>query len=167
MHKKKLILIVGLPGTGKTTLARALAAAIGAKHLNSDIVRHDAGRRGQYDAMSKAVNYNEMKNRTEGYLKNHQSVIIDATFYKNIFRQPYQLMGEKYNAEVKWIEIRANEETIRERVGKKRKYSEADFEVYKRIKEDYEPLGMANLILWSDQLSVDEMAAQVVEFLKL
>ena len=167
MLTRKLILVVGLPGTGKTTFARALSTAIGAKHLNSDIVRHDTGKRGHYDTASKAAIYNEMLNRTEDYLKNHQQVVIDATFYKNIFRRPYQLLEGKYDAELKWIEIKADEDLIQQRVSKKREYSEADFEVYKKIKKDYEPLEMAHLVLWSDQLSVDEMVEQAKIFLTL
>ena len=160
-------MVVGLPGTGKTTFARALSTAIDAKHLNSDIVRHDAGKRGHYDTASKAAIYNEMLNRTEDYLKNHQEVVIDATFYKNIFRKPYQLLAKKYDVDIKWIEIKADEDIIKQRVSKKREFSEADYEVYRRIKEDYEPLEMAHLILWSDQLSVEEMIFQTKEFLKL
>ncbi len=160
-------MVVGLPGTGKTTFARAFSSAIDAKHLNSDIVRHDAGKRGHYDTASKAAIYNEMLNRTEDYLKNHQEVVIDATFYKNIFRKPYQLLGKKYDVEVKWIEIKAEEEIIKKRVSKKREYSEADFKVYKKIKEDYEPLEMAHLVLWSDQLSVEEMVQEAQRFLEL
>lgn len=166
MYIRKLILVVGLPGTGKTTFARALSTAIEARHLNSDIVRHDAGKRGHYDSASKAAIYNEMLGRTEDFLKNHQPVVIDATFYKNIFRSPYQLLGEKYDVDVKWIEIKADEEIIKERVNKKREYSEADFEVYKRIKKDYEPLEMTHLILWSDQLSVEEMVSKAKAYLK-
>ena len=167
MSKRKLIIIVGLPGTGKTTFARELASVIGAEHLNSDIVRQVAGRRGHYDAVSKAANYNEMLTRTEEFLKKSKTVVIDATFYKNIFRKPYQLLGERYEADIKWIEIRADEEIIKERISKKRKYSDADFEVYKRIKEDYEPLSAAKLILWSDQLSVEEMVGQAKVYLEL
>ena len=137
MHTGELILVVGLPGTGKTTFAYALSKAISAKHLNSDIMRHDIGKRRQYDTASKAIIYNEMLNRTENFLKNHQKVIVDATFYKNIFRKPYELLSEKYNTEIKWIEIKASEEVIEKRVNKKREYSEADFEVYKKIKKDY------------------------------
>ncbi|MEZ4931816.1 MAG: AAA family ATPase [Saprospiraceae bacterium] len=166
MYIRKLILVVGLPGTGKTTFARALSTAIGARHLNSDIIRHDAGERGHYDMASKAAIYDEMLNRTESFLKNRQPVVIDATFYKNIFRKPYQLLGEKYDVDVKWIEIKADEEIIKERVNKKREYSEADFEVYKKIKEDYEPLEMPHLILWSGLLTVEEMVFRAKEYLK-
>ena len=34
------ILIMGLPGSGKTTLAQALAKKIGAVHINADIMRN-------------------------------------------------------------------------------------------------------------------------------
>ncbi len=166
MQIRKLILVVGLPGTGKTTFASALASAIDAKHLNSDMVRHDAGKRGHYDTASKAAVYNELINRTESYLKNHQQVIVDATFYKNKFREPYIKLCEKYGVEIKWIEIKADEEVIKKRVSKKRTYSEADFEVYKKIKEDYEPLEMPQFILWSDQLTLNEMVWQAQGYLK-
>ena len=38
----KIILIMGLPGAGKTTLADALAKKIKAKRLNADEVRKEA-----------------------------------------------------------------------------------------------------------------------------
>jgi len=38
----KIILIMGLPGSGKTTLASELAALINAKRINADEVRKDA-----------------------------------------------------------------------------------------------------------------------------
>ncbi len=167
MRKKKLILVMGLPGSGKTTFATALATAIGAKHLNSDMVRHDAGKRGHYDTASKAAVYNEMIHRTAEYLESGQQVVVDATFYKNKFREPYLKLGKKHGAEIKWIEIKADEETIKKRISKKRKYSEADFEVYKKIKKNYEPLEMPHLVLWSDQMTLDEMMAKAVEGLKL
>ena len=42
MHKK--ILIMGLPGAGKTTLARQLAPRLNAVHYNADDVRANVNR---------------------------------------------------------------------------------------------------------------------------
>lgn len=42
MHRK--ILIMGLPGAGKTTLATALTPRLSAVHLNADEFRHHANR---------------------------------------------------------------------------------------------------------------------------
>lgn len=39
MNKLKKILIMGLPGSGKTTLAKALSAELNAVHLNADEIR--------------------------------------------------------------------------------------------------------------------------------
>lgn len=38
MHNRR-ILVMGLPGSGKTTLAKTLSTIIGAQHLNADAIR--------------------------------------------------------------------------------------------------------------------------------
>ena len=44
MLNSKKLLIMGLPGAGKTTLARALSPLIGAVHFNADAVRANISR---------------------------------------------------------------------------------------------------------------------------
>ena len=44
-----LLVVFGLPGTGKTTFARALAARLGLPHFNTDIIRAELGRKQQYE----------------------------------------------------------------------------------------------------------------------
>lgn len=64
MSTRKLVLVVGLPGTGKSTFSRALAAELGARHLNSDVIRVETGLRGKYTPEDKAKVYEELRKRT-------------------------------------------------------------------------------------------------------
>ena len=67
----KIILIMGLPGSGKTTLANELGPMLNAKRLNADEVRKEAndwdfseeGRKKQSIRMAKIA----MKKKEEGY----------------------------------------------------------------------------------------------------
>jgi len=67
----KIILIMGLPGSGKTTLASALAPLINAKRINADEVRKEAddwdfseeGRKRQSKRMADLAN----KKKQEGH----------------------------------------------------------------------------------------------------
>jgi len=160
-----LVIITGLPGTGKTTLARQLAANFDAVHLNTDIIRTTLNLRGQYDPATKEKVYAEMLFQTEKVLKNQGRVVVDATFYKEALRAPYRALGRQYFQRMYWIEVQADETIIKERVEKKRQYSEADFEVYQAIKAIYEPLRDRHLILHTDQQSLEEMVERVWQYL--
>jgi predicted kinase len=152
-----LIIISGLPGTGKTSFAEALARKLKIAHLNSDKVRDSMGRRGHYDRETKRLIYETLLQTAENYLKAGQDVIVDATFYKKSYRELYQKLARDYQAPLKWIALTAQESTIKKRVQTKRVYSEADFEVYQKIKATYEPLTIEHLVLSSDRNSISEM----------
>jgi len=160
-----LVIVTGLPGTGKTTLARQLAANFDAVHLNTDIIRAALGLRGQYDQATKEKVYAEMLLQTEKVLKNQGRVVVDATFYKEALRAPYRALEKQYFQRMYWIEVQAEEAVIKERVNKKRTYSEADFEVYQAVKVMYEPLKDPHLVLHTDQQSLGEMIERVWQYL--
>lgn len=153
----RLILVFGLPGSGKTTFADALAVARGSSHYNSDIMRAQLGLRGQYDRESKSSVYKRLLERVEQHLQEGKEVIVDATFYLEALREPFVKLAQKTGAAIFWIEVRARPEVIRKRVRKKRVFSEADFSVYEKVKNAFEPLEDAHLTLDSDVLSLEEM----------
>lgn len=161
-----LIIVSGLPGTGKTTFARALADRLQVVHLNSDMLRDELGKRGQYDAESKSLIYREMLERVRQYWEKGETVVVDATFYQDSHRQPYLDLTGSQPESLRWIELEAEEEIIRERVSRKRAYSEADFSVYKQIKQIYEPLRIPHLVLPSGRLSVAAMIDRAIPYLK-
>lgn len=163
--QSKLVLVAGLPGCGKTTFSAALADEIGALHLNSDKVRIEIGKTGRYDEATKASVYEELLHRMEAGLSAGKMVIVDATFYKKELWLPFSQIAEKLKAPVYWIEIKAGEDVIRARIGQKRSFSEANFEVYLKIKVEAEPLEMERLVLWSDRLTLEEMTREAKTYL--
>ena len=161
----QLIMVVGLPGTGKTYFAQILSESTGAWHLNSDKVRYFMGLQGQYNDTSKAQVYQELLERAEKLLKEKHAVIVDATLYKRTLRQPYIDLANKLKVPIFWIEMQAHEAIVKERVSKKRAFSEADFTVYKNIKTSYEPLIGNYLALASDRMSHQEMISKTIHYL--
>jgi hypothetical protein len=88
----RLLLVGGLPGTGKSTLARRLAARSGAALVCSDVVRKEiagldpsaampaAYAEGIYAPDWTAATYRELLARGQGLLERGESVILDASF---------------------------------------------------------------------------------------
>ena len=84
-------------------------------------------------------------------------LFVDATFYRQELRRQFEDLAKAEKRPFHWIQIQADEALIRERVSKKRAHSEADFEIYKKVKTQYEPLQHHHLVLWSTNNNLDEM----------
>ncbi|MBT8184076.1 MAG: ATP-binding protein [Eudoraea sp.] len=161
-----LIVIFGLPGTGKTTFATLLSKHLGYKHYNTDIIRNLSGKSHQYDEEKKALIYDKMLQLTRVQLAKGKSVVIDATFYKKDLRNRFKDLAKEFLTTVKWIEVCANEEVVKKRISKKRKYSEADYLVYQKIKSQFEPMEEEYIQVFSDREEMQLMIEEVIKFIK-
>jgi len=161
-----LILIAGLPGTGKTTVAKSFAKKYGARHLNSDTIRREMGLWGSYRPEDKARVYEELLNRTRTALASGQTVAVDSTFFRAGLRRPFLELAGKMNVKVCWVLATAPDDVLHERVARPRADSEADESVLEKIKAQFEPLEPPYLTLDTASASPEALADAIIDYLR-
>lgn len=145
-----LLLLSGLPGSGKSTLARAYTARYGGTRISSDLIRAELGLLGHYQPGDKERVYAAMLKRAREVLAGGDTAVVDSTFFRKEIRAPFEAVARVLGTPVIRVEIRAGEDTVCRRLLTPRPDSEADFAVYEKIRDQYEPWTEPHLELWTD-----------------
>lgn len=161
-----IVIVMGLPGSGKSYFASRLAAVMHAVYISSDKVRRALIASRTYMEEEKELVYANMLVQMLQMIQENKDVVLDATFYTDAIRKKFiRAAGE--TVVIIFIEIIAGEELIKERLKQTRADSEADFSVYKIIQGRWEPLQQAHLELESTNNNIDSMLGKTVKYLDL
>jgi len=149
-----LVLVGGLPGTGKSTLARGLAERAGFGVVRSDVVRKElAGlpadgpspqplREGLYAPEWTERTYAECLRRAEQLLFEGKRVVVDATLAEENKRRAFLAAAARLWVPGVFLLCRADPESVRARLDQRRgDASDANWSVYLRAAERWEPPG--------------------------
>jgi predicted kinase len=160
-----LILVVfGLPGSGKSYFAAELAKALRATYFNTDIIRKTMSPLPGYSDREKSRIYNKLIGDIGRLPAKEELVIADGTFYKSKFRKLVKReLGARFR--IKYIEVICPTEELRSRLQIKRPYSDADFEVYQQIKRAWEPMKGKHLVLVSGNDNLEDMIKKAMAYL--
>lgn len=161
-----IVVVFGLPGSGKSYFASRLAKMINAGYINSDRLRKDMFKDRTYSEEEKSAVYKAMVDKMKEAINQNRNLVLDATFHKNETRKRLIQDAERKD-DIFFIEVKADENIIKERLKEERPYSEADLEVYKFIRQQYEPMNEPHLILESTNKNLDNMLQKAVDYLKL
>lgn len=159
-----IVIVFGLPGSGKSYFAVRLAGLLHAEYIKSDSLRTMVTGK-HYSQQDKMLVYDAMLERMKALAKK-RDVVIDATFYRQSLRERFKEVVQK-NGSMHFIEVIADEPLIKERLKTARSDSDADFEVYKKIKDEWEPLKDEHLIIQSTNDNIGEMLNKAKAYLHL
>lgn len=108
--------------------------------------------------------YDAMLEKMKQAADQDKNVVLDATFHKDDTRELF-VRAMKDKCEIYFIEITAKEELIRQRLQKERPDSEADFEVYKLIRGEWDPMNARHLTLQSTDENIDYLLQKAADYL--
>jgi len=134
-----LVVVAGLPGVGKTTIAEALAKEIDAVVFSTDKIRKMIFEKPIYNEEDKRVVYTELFSQAGKYLAKGKNVILDGTFYTKTLREKAKDVGKSFCEKVYFVYCETPEELLKKRIDKRKdKFSDADYSVYLKMKKIFE-----------------------------
>ncbi|MEO6285360.1 MAG: ATP-binding protein [Dyadobacter sp.] len=160
-----IVIVSGLPGSGKSFFASRLAAVTNALYFNSDKIRAERDAKGKYSFKDRLSIYLYIADQTGKAVDKGQHVVVDATFYHHAMRDLFIELAAMHQTPIFMILVEADEALIRERLSKPREFSEADFGVYESLKEQFEKIDMPCLRLKSGTDNIEDMIKQAKEYI--
>ena len=134
-----LVVLSGLPGTGKSHFARQLGGLVPLLVLESDRLRKVLVPRPKYTPGESRQLFSACHLLLEEYLNLGLGVLFDATNLTQAFRQPLYQIAERTSASVVMIRLTASREIVRQRLTDRvagrhpSDFSDAGWLVYSRM----------------------------------
>jgi len=155
----RLVVVGGLPGRGKSTLAAGLAERLGMVVLRSDEIRKElasavtttSGESGLYGTEMTRATYGALVSRARSALELGQSVILDASWSRQDFRSAARRVAEETSSEFTELRCEVSEPVAEGRIARRLRVgsdaSEANVEVARQLATLTDP--------WPSSRSVD------------
>ena len=143
-RRPALIILIGLPGSGKSHFARQLAKRYPAAILDSDSLRGVLYESPQHTDQENARLFPAIQLLTRRLLDRRVPVLLDATNLKEAYRRPSYRLAKEAGARLVIVRLRAPFAVMRERLAKRDAArnpldrSTADLRVLERMRRDYQ-----------------------------
>ncbi|MDL1970417.1 MAG: AAA family ATPase [Candidatus Desulfofervidaceae bacterium] len=181
LFKPCLLATVGFLGSGKSTVARHLAARLGAVVIRSDAVRkHILGLKpdehlyvpfgqGIYAPEVTKQVYANILNLAKEALNAGFPVILDASFNKEVYRQGVRDLAQALNCPYYFLHLQCDEDILKQRLAKRQEesqdISDGHLGLLSSFKQTFEPLKDENQIVLDTTQPVEKVVQEAADFL--
>lgn len=178
----RLIIFMGLSGTGKTFLAYKLLDKRPAVYISSDIVRkkllnlelnghyYAPFEKGIYSPQISEKTYQKMLEIAKEELSFGRDVVLDATFRDLKLREWVRDAFKNFPVKIYWIWCRAKDETVKKRLNQRiyeGTVSDALWDIYLAQKEKFQPpLECDPLLILDTEESFQVLVEVILDFLQ-
>lgn len=114
--KPLLIMLYGLPGSGKTHFAAEMAKHMQAAHVQADRIRYELFEQPRYDKQEDEIVSHLMGYMTEEFLSAGVNVIFDANMNRLVDRRALRDTARKLKAETLLIWLQIDKESAVQRI---------------------------------------------------
>jgi predicted kinase len=119
MSNVGLYMMCGLPFAGKSTLARVVAAHLGAVHLETDAITTERGLGANGKAITMrewAATYREAYRRLEALLRDGHTIVYDAVNYRRVQRDQLRRIARRCDVTAQVVFVTTSAERARQRL---------------------------------------------------
>lgn len=150
-----MVVTMGLPASGKTTLARALAGRLGLVHLSSDVARKrmagipptrrgsDEFGSGLYDPAMTRNTYAALRRDAARWLRRGRGVVVDATFGNPGERAQLRQLAHRLGVDLHVVLCDADDDTLiarlKRRATEQGVVSDARIELWPQLRAAFTP----------------------------
>ncbi len=142
-----LAVVCGLPGVGKSTVARAIADRVGATVLRTDVIRKELFADPAYTAEETVTVYDELLTRAFDHLDVGESVVLDATFKTGERRVQARDLATQVGARFRLVRVECDEAVLERRIQARDGVSDADLDVHLEFRDRFDPVELDHVVV--------------------
>ncbi|WP_135853721.1 AAA family ATPase [Halorussus salinus] len=159
----QFVVVCGLPGVGKTTVAEEVADRLDGRLLRTDVVRKDILDDPEYTDEEARMVYRELFERASATVEGGRSVVLDGTFKDAADRERAVELAESLDAPFRLVKVECDESVVRDRIAAREDdASDADFEIHAMYREQFDAVSTDHVTVDNSE-SAAETRRQVAE----
>ncbi|WP_158055575.1 AAA family ATPase [Halorussus halophilus] len=144
-----LVVVCGLPGVGKTTVAERIAEETDGRLLRTDVIRKEIISDPEYTDEESQMVYDELFRRGRETVEAGRTAVFDATFQDEAERARARELAAELETGFRLVKVECAEGVVKERIeSREDDASDADFEIHELYRETFDAIS-------ADHVTVD------------